>query len=146
MAVISNNSRPQVSRNGRARPVGLLVLIAVLALQTAAVAILTGWLAIELVSMRAGTVGGGIAIVVLAGIALIWAAVTTCGAVRCRRWMRGSALTMQVVQLAVALGAFQGQYAMPEVGWLLLVPALLALVMMFLPSVNAATQGPSGSS
>nr|WP_085475342.1 hypothetical protein [Rathayibacter oskolensis] len=131
---------PPTGPESASRPPGLLVLIAVLALETLAVAALTAWLVVELVTTRADTIGGGVAIVVLAVIALCWAAATTLGAVRRRSWMRGSALTMQLVQMAVALGAFQGQYAVPDVGWALLAPALVAVVMIFLPSVVAATR------
>lgn len=109
-------------------------------LETLAVAALAAWLLIELLTTAADTIGGGIAIVVLALIALGWAAATTLGAVRRRGWMRGSALTMQLVVMAVALGAFQGQYAVPDIGWALLAPALVAAVTLFLPSVVAVTR------
>ncbi|KQP97562.1 hypothetical protein ASG06_18680 [Rathayibacter sp. Leaf185] len=126
--------------NSASRPPGLLVLIAVLALETVGVGAVAAWLLVELATTRADTVGGGVAIVVLALIALCWAAATTLGAIRRRSWMRGSALTMQLVQMAVALGAFQGQYSVPDVGWALLGPALVAVVTIFLPSVVAATR------
>lgn len=109
-------------------------------LETLAVAALAAWLLIELLTTAADTIGGGIAIVVLALIALGWVAATTLGAVRRRGWMRGSALTMQLVVMAVALGAFQGQYAVPDIGWALLAPALVAAVTLFLPSVVAVTR------
>ncbi|MWV50542.1 hypothetical protein GRS96_14810 [Rathayibacter sp. VKM Ac-2803] len=137
---MTDENRPPTGRNAVARPPGLLVLIAVLALETVGVAAVAAWLLIELVTTTADTPGGGVAIVVLAVIALCWAAATTLGAVRRRSWMRGSALTMQLVQMAVALGAFQGQYAVPDVGWALLGPALVAVVAIFLPSVVAATR------
>jgi hypothetical protein len=43
-----------------------------------------------------------------------------------------------VVQLAVALGAFQGALARPDVGWLLLVPSVAAIVLTLSPSVTRA--------
>lgn len=144
MAVIADENVPPTGQKPLGTPPGLLVLIAVLALETAAVAAVAGWLVIELFTTRAGTIGGGIAIVVLALIALAWAAATTLAALRRRGWMRGSALTMQLVQMAVALGAFQGQYAVPEVGWALLAPAVLATVMILRPSVVAATRRENG--
>jgi hypothetical protein len=132
-------------RSNRSLPAGLLVLIGVLALETLAVAAVAGWLLIELLTTEADTVGGGIAIVVLAVIAVCWAGATTLGAARRRSWMRGSALTLQLVQMAVALGAFQGQYAAPDIGWALLAPALVAVVAIFLPSVVAVTRRDSGA-
>lgn len=138
--MIADENRPPTGPKTSPRPLGLLVLIVVLALETLAVAGVAAWLLVELLTTRPDTLGGGIAIVVLALIALCWAAATTLGAVRRRGWMRGSALTMQLVQMAVALGAFQGQYAVPDVGWALLAPAVLAVVMLFLPSVVAVTR------
>ncbi|WP_244255812.1 hypothetical protein [Rathayibacter sp. VKM Ac-2760] len=108
-------------------------------------ACVTGWLVIELLTTRPDTVGGGIAIVVLSVIALAWVAATTVGTARRRSWIRASALTVQLVLMAVALGAFQGQYAVPDVGWALLAPALLAVVLLFLPSVVAATRRDTGA-
>ncbi|AZZ57389.1 hypothetical protein [Rathayibacter iranicus] len=138
MTVEENGSRRP--RTTGVRPVGLLILIAVLALETLAVAALAIWLVVELLTTAADTPDGGIAIIVLALIALGWAVATTLGAVRRRGWMRGSALTMQLVVMAIALGAFQGQYAVPDIGWALLAPALVATVTLFLPSVVAVTR------
>ncbi|QHC55981.1 hypothetical protein [Rathayibacter tanaceti] len=138
MIADANGSRGP--RSNASWPAGLLVLISVLTLETLAVAALAGWLVIELLTTRADTVGGGVAIVVLALIALGWAAATTLAAIRRRSWMRGSALTMQLVQMAVALGAFQGQYAAPDIGWALLAPALVAVATLFLPSVVSVTR------
>jgi hypothetical protein len=44
-----------------------------------------------------------------------------------------------VLQIAVAIGCFQGLFARPDIGWALLVPAVLALVLLFTPPVVAAT-------
>jgi hypothetical protein len=140
VAVITDGNGAPTGSKGARRPLGLLVLIAILGLETLAVALLSGWLVLELLTTRPDTPGGGIAIVILGLIALGWAAATTLGAFRRRSWMRGSALTMQLVLMAVALGAFQGQYAAPDIGWALLAPALAATAMIFLPSVVAATR------
>ncbi|PPI25557.1 hypothetical protein C5D34_14995 [Rathayibacter sp. AY1B1] len=142
MTADANGSRGP--RPAASRPLGLVVLIAVLALETLGVAAVAAWLVLELLTTRADTVGGGIAIVVLALIAVCWAAATTLGAVRRRGWMRASALTIQLVMTAVALGAFQGQYAVPDIGWALLAPAGVAVVALFLPSVVAATRRDTG--
>ena len=52
-------------------------------------------------------------------------------------WVRGATVVWQVLQIAVAVGAFQGFFARPDIGWLLLVPALAALVLLFTPPVVA---------
>lgn len=122
------------------RPAALRVLIAVLVLETLMIAAVAVWLVVELLTTEAGSIGGGIAIVILALIATAWAAATTVGAVRIRSWMRGSALTLQLILAAVAIGAFQGQYAQPDIGWALLAPALIATATLFAPSVVALTR------
>ncbi len=84
------------------------------------------WLLVQLVTTHPVSLGGGIAIVVLAAIAAAWLIATAIGVLRARSWARGSAITWQVLQLALAIGCFQGLYAEPSVGWPLLIPALVA--------------------
>jgi hypothetical protein len=43
------------------------------------------------------------------------------------------------VQIFVAIGCFQGLYARPDLGWALLVPSVLVLVLLFTRSVIEAT-------
>ncbi|NQX12766.1 hypothetical protein HQQ80_14100 [Microbacteriaceae bacterium VKM Ac-2855] len=111
-----------------------------LAVETIALAAVSGWLVFELFTTEPDTLAGGIAIVVLSILATLWLAATTRGAFRMRTWARGSALTAQVLQIAVAIGCFQGQFAAPDVGWALLLPALLAIALIFTPSVVEVTK------
>jgi hypothetical protein len=60
------------------------------------------------------------------------------GAFTARPFVRAAALTWQLCQLAVAVGAFEGVFAQPLVGYAILVPTVVALVLLFLPSTTAA--------
>jgi hypothetical protein len=44
-----------------------------------------------------------------------------------------------VLQVAVAIGCFQGYFARPDIGWVLLVPAVVAVGLLFTPPVMAVT-------
>ncbi len=56
-------------------------------------------------------------------IAAIWLGVHRPSA-RCAgsAWMRGAIVVWQVLQLAIAIGSFQGLFARPDIGWLLVDP------------------------
>jgi len=44
------------------------------------------------------------------------------------------------VQVFIAIGCFQGLYARPDLGWALLVPSVLVIVLLFTRSVIEATR------
>ena len=48
-------------------------------------------------------------------------------------------MTWQLVQVFVAIGCFQGLYARPDLGWALLIPSVLVIVLLFTRSVLEAT-------
>ena len=48
-------------------------------------------------------------------------------------------MTIQILQIAVAVGCFQGLVARPDLGWALLIPAIVAGVLALTPSVVRAT-------
>lgn len=127
-------------QNGPSRPRALLVLVGLLTLESIAIAGVCVWLIFELITTRPDTLASGVAIVALGIVAAVWVVATTIGAYRMRTWMRGSVLTWQLLQIAVAFGCFQGQFAVPDVGWALLAPALAAIGLIFTPSVVAVTR------
>lgn len=120
-------------------PLALTVLAALLWLQTAALTAVTAWLLIELVTGQAGSMAGGLALVVLAAVAAAWLGVTAFATLRRRSWIRGSAFTWQALQIAIAVGFFQGADARPGLAWTLLVPALLGIALVLTPAVVRAT-------
>ena len=122
---------------GRMRmPASIYGLSAVLFLESAALASVSVWFLVEILTTRVNSVGGSILTLALALGATAWVAAAAVGALRGRTWVRGAALTWQLCQLAVAVGAFQGVFAQPLVGVVILVPTVLALVLLFVPSTT----------
>jgi hypothetical protein len=100
----------------------------------------TVFLVFELITVTPASFASALALTVLTALAAAWVLAIALGVLRGRSWSRGAAIVWQVLQLAVAVGAFQGAFARPEVGWLLLLPALAALVLLFSRPVVAATR------
>lgn len=117
----------------------VVVLATILFAECAVLAIATGYLVIEMLVAVPDSLASAVALTVLTAIAAIWLAVIAVNVLRGRAWTRGATLVWQVLQIAVAVGFFQGAFARPGVGWLLLLPALVALVLVFTPPVIAAT-------
>jgi hypothetical protein len=129
---------PETSgRQGR-RPPALLALAGIVALEALAMIVIAVWLIVELLIDTPQSLASALALLVLAAVAAAFLVAAVLGILRRAGWIRGAVLTWQVVQLAVALGAFQGALARPDVGWLLLVPSVVAILLMFSPSVTRA--------
>ena len=123
-----------------ASPALLKALGVVIAVEAIAAIVLAGFLILELLTAPATSMGSAIAIVVIAVLAAIWLVALTIATLRARPWIRGAIVTWQLIQILCAIGCFQGILAVPEVGWALLLPAVIALVLLFSPSVVAATR------
>lgn len=122
---------------------GLAVFTVLLAVEAAVLWALAAWLVFELLTQTPASLGGGLAITALAVIAAVWVSAITLGTLARRPWIRGGAVTWQLVQIMVAVGCFQGLYARPDVGWAILVPSLVVLVLAFTPRIVAATSHPT---
>ena len=131
------NAPDTFGRQGR-RPPALLALAAIVALEALAMTAITVWLIVELLIDTPRSLASALALLVLAAVAAAFLVAAVLGILRRAGWIRGAVLTWQVVQLAVALGAFQGAFARPDVGWLLLVPSVAAILLTFSPSVTRA--------
>ncbi|MFF2052735.1 hypothetical protein ACFVU2_14125 [Leifsonia sp. NPDC058194] len=121
------------------RPPALLALAVILFLEAALVTGLAVWLLIDLLTLTPQYLTTAIAIFVLTALAAVWVIITAAGILRRRAWARASTVTIQILQIAVAVGCFQGLVARPDVGWALLVPAVVAGVLALTPSVVRAT-------
>ncbi|TAM67514.1 MAG: hypothetical protein EPN48_12795 [Microbacteriaceae bacterium] len=127
--------------DGAARRPALLIALAVLLFAEAALMIVVvAWLLLQLVSAGPRSIASGVAILVLAVIGALWVLLAGFGAARRRSWMRGAAVSWQLVQAAVAIGCFQGLYAEPALGWALLIPALVCVALVVSPAVTRATR------
>ena len=134
-------SAPKVRR----RPATLIVLAALIYLESAALAVVSVVLLIDLLTQRPDSYASGVAILILALLATIWLAVMATHALLGRSWIRGGTVTWQVLQIAIGIGSFGGLFSRPDIGWLLIIPAIVVLVLLFTPSVIRATKRPESA-
>ncbi len=117
-----------------------VVALAVLTFaQCALLVVAIGYLVIELIVATPDSYASAVALTVLTAIAAVWLAVIGVNVLRGNPWVRGATVVVQILQIAVAIGCFQGAFARPDLGWLLLIPAIVALILLFSPPVLAAT-------
>jgi len=121
------------------RPRALTALAVLLGAEAALLWAAVVWLILELLTDRPASLAGALAILALAVIAASWVSAITVGALRGRPWIRAAAVTWQLVQVFIAIGCFQGLYARPDLGWALLIPSALVVVLLFTRSVLQAT-------
>lgn len=116
----------------------LQVVRALLALEALGMVVIVGWLVIDLFALRPSSYATAIALIVMAAIAAIWTIANAVGAVRRAGWSRASAIVWQFLQISVAVGAFQGLFARADIGWVLLVPAVVVIALLLWPPVRLA--------
>lgn len=121
------------------RSAPLRVLVGVLLAEAIGLAGLTAFLLFEILTEVPDSYAAAVGITVLAAIATLWLVVIAVNTLRGFAWVRGAIVTVQVLQIAVAIGSFQGLFARTDIGWLLLVPAVAVLALLFSRPVMAAT-------
>ncbi|WIB35236.1 hypothetical protein [Curtobacterium sp. MCJR17_043] len=114
------------------------MLVAVVGLEFLAMAAVTVYLLVELLTTPAAGIASGIALLVLAVLATVWLGAMVAGLRRGRAWVRSGVVVWQVLQGALAIGAFQGESRVASVGWALLIPALLGITLVLSRPVTAA--------
>ena len=129
-------STPRVSR----RPALLLLLVVLLALECAALVAVACYLVVELLVARPDPAATAIALLLLDLLAAVWLGTMAVHTLRRRTWIRSGAITWQILQIAVGIGSFQAPFSRPDIGWLLIVPAVAVIVVLFSPSVIRATR------
>ncbi len=136
-----SDSEPEANRPAPVsrRALGLNLVTGILAVEAIALWCLTAWFVFELLTETPASFGGAVTILALCALAAVWVSAIAINTPRRRPWIRGAAVTWQFVQIMIAIGAFQGLLARPDVGWALLVPSLAVLVLLFTPAVVAAT-------
>ncbi|CAN5399092.1 hypothetical protein BH10ACT7_BH10ACT7_09860 [soil metagenome] len=118
----------------------LLIALAVLVFaECALLAVATIYLVVEIFVATPASYASAVALTVLTAIATIWLGFIAVNILRGRAWTRGATVVWQVLQIAVAIGCFQGLFARPDIGWALLLPAIVVLVLLFTKPVIAAT-------
>ena len=127
------------SNEGIRRHPAVLVLVAVLLLEAAALAAATVYFVIELLVSKPNSVGSAVAITAVIAIGAIWVGFIAIGVLRGRAWTRAAIVVVQVLAAAIAIGSFQGSDPRPGLGVSILVPAVVAVVLLFSKPVLAAT-------
>jgi len=117
----------------------LTVLALIVFAECALLVAATVFLVVELLVATPASYASAIALTVLVAIGAIWVGVIAVNLLRRQPWTRGATVVWQILQIAVAIGMFQGAYARPDLGWLLLIPSIVVLVLLFTPSVRDAT-------
>ncbi len=118
----------------------LLITLAVIVFAEAALlAVAALWLILELLVDVPSSIASALALTALVILAAVWLAIVGGNTLRAAPWVRSAIVVWQVLQIAIAIGCFQGFFARPDIGWALLLPALFALILVFTRPVMAAT-------
>ncbi|HLP22543.1 MAG TPA: hypothetical protein VK139_00675 [Microbacteriaceae bacterium] len=102
------------------------VLVFVVAAEALGLWLGFAWLVFELGTARPDSLSSALALIVLVGVLALWISATAIALARRIRWSRGSTITWQVLQTAIAFGASQGANANGTIALALFIPAALA--------------------
>jgi hypothetical protein len=123
--------------SGNRKPALLYALSALILLEGAAFAAATIYLGVEIFIGDPQFIGTAIAYALTAGILSALVIVVGIFALRAKPWIRGATVCLAVLQLLVAYSIVITKE--PTLGWVLAVPAVALLVLVFSPSVLRAT-------
>ncbi len=116
----------------------LAIVDVLLVLEALAVVAVLVWLVVDLVTLAPSSYSTAIALIVLVAVGALFLSAVAVGSIRRAGWSRAAAIVWQVLQISVAVGAFQGLFARPDVGWALLVPALVVIGLLLWAPVRRA--------
>lgn len=120
----------------------LVTVSIILVLEALAVVGVAIWLIVDLFSLQPSSYATAVALIVLVVIGAIWISATAVASFARASWSRAAAIVWQVLQLSVAVGAFQGFFARPDLGWALLVPAITVIGFLLWTPVRIAYARP----
>ena len=133
---------PRDGPDGTGVRAALAAVTVLLFAEAAALVGVLAWLLIDLLVLRPSSFATAIALIVLVAIGAAWVSAIAVASVRRAPWSRAAAIVWQVLQLSVAVGAFQGLFARPDLGWALLVPAVVIVGLLLWPPVRLAYSRP----
>lgn len=119
------------------RPATVILLAAVLILEAAILAAATVFLIAETVAQEAEFLASSLALAGLALLGAVLLALVAVSTLRLRSWVRGAAITWQIMQLAVAWVFLQGDIAV-WAGWVLVAVSVLGIVAAVHPATGRA--------
>jgi hypothetical protein len=121
-------------------PVLLKILVLLLFAEAAALAAGAVFLLVELLVETPQSYAAAVAILALTALAAVWLAIIGVNTLRGRPWVRAAALVWQVLQIGLGIGSLQGLFPREDIGWFLIAPAILVIVLLFTRPVLAATR------
>jgi hypothetical protein len=128
--------------NGSGVRVALAVVSVLLFLETAVLTALVVWLVVDLFALEPSSYVTAIALIAIVVIGAIWVWSVAIASLRRAPWARAAAIVWQILQLSVAVGAFQGLFARADVGWALLLPAVTVIGLLLWTPVRIAYSRP----
>jgi hypothetical protein len=139
--VSEKNDPDPAPDDGRMRaPLLLRILVVLLLAEAAALAAAAVFLLIELLAETPHSYAAAVAIFALTALAAAWLVMIAVNALRGRSWVRAAAMVWQVLQIGLGIGSLQGLFAREDVGWFLIVPAIVVIALLFTRPVLAATR------
>lgn len=132
----AGRDRPEPSPGGVRT--ALVTVSVLLFAEAAALAAMVAWLVFDLVVLQPSSFATAAALIVITAIAAAWVTAIAVASVRRAPWSRAAAIVWQVLQLSIAVGAFQGLFARPDIGWALLIPAVTVVGLLLWTPVREA--------
>ncbi len=132
-----------VAVSEKTKPALIYVLFGLILLETAALAAGTIYLGIEIFIGDPSDLGSAVAYTVTALIFTVLVGVVAAAVLRGRPWVRGASIFIAILQLLLAYSILVSGQSDAFVGWILLVPSVALIVLVFTPPVLRATARPS---
>ncbi|MDM7892775.1 hypothetical protein [Curtobacterium caseinilyticum] len=132
------DTTPTGPRPVAGRSPAVLALLVVVGLEALALVVVTVVLLVESIVAPSSSIASAVALTLLSAVAALWLVSLFIGLRNRRPWVRSGIIVWQVMQGALAIGAFQGVFRVAWVGWVLLLPALLGLTLVLSRPVTAS--------
>jgi hypothetical protein len=131
---------PRDDQRGPGRSSAVVLLTVLVGLEALGMTAVTALLVVDLLTSTPASLASAVALIGLAALAAVFLGAIVRGILRGRSWVRPAAVTWQILQIAVGVGSLQGADARQDLGWGLIAPSVVVLVLLFTRSVLLATR------
>ena len=122
----------------------VVAVVIILAVESIGMMVVTGILMFQLGTTSPDTYSTAIALVVVVALGAALITASAIGFARRKPFAKGSALVWNILQAAIGVLSNQGEFARPDIGSVLLLPALAAIaLLLFSKPVADHVTGPS---
>lgn len=129
-------------KNLKNLPAGLVAVIVIVALEASVLAFFGVQLGLGILAGESRAFTTAIALFAMVAAAAAWLFYVAFSLTRAKRWARSAALFWQLVMSAIASGSFTGQFGSQAIGWALVAPAAVVLILIFTkPVVESTLEG-----